>query len=402
MMSKKSKDNDKQKLPAPSSDSLFERVVTILERARTKVVHAVNSEMVIAYWLIGREIVQELQVGDQRAAYGQRVLEELSERLLKRYGKGFSVTNLRYFRLFYQTYADRLPEIRHTVCGELLLADSQRRIHHTACDVLDDLSIAIDKGSHIQGFSPALSWSHYRTLTKVKNKNERLFYEIEAEKEGWSVPVLERQIHSFLFARLLKSRDKDGVLKLATEGQAVENPADTIKDPYILDFIGLPDSKQFHESRLESAIIENLQSFLLELGKGFAFVARQKRLQYEDEFFYVDLVFYNCILKCYLLIDLKIGKFAHQDVGQMDSYVRMFDDLFIAKDDNPTIGLILCSEKNEAIARYSVLNDSKQLFASKYMLYLPTEEELERELKRERRLIEEKRSMNDDSDQDEK
>jgi predicted nuclease of restriction endonuclease-like (RecB) superfamily len=195
-----------------------------------------------------------------------------------------------------------------------------------------------------------LSWSHYRILTKVENKNERLFYEIEAEKEGWSVPVLERQIHSFFFARLLKSRDKNGVLKLATEGQAVKNPADTIKDPYILDFLGLPDSKQLHESELESAIIENLQSFLLELGKGLAFVARQKRLQYEDEFFYVDLVFYNCILKCYLLIDLKIGKLAHQDVGQMDSYVRMFDDLFIAKDDSPTIGLILCSEKNEAIA----------------------------------------------------
>ena len=179
----------------------------------------------------------------------------------------------------------------------------------------------------------------------------------------------------------------------------VKSPVDTIKDPYVLDFLGLPDSKQIHESKLESAIIDNLQSFLLELGKGFAFVARQKRLQYEDEFFFVDLVFYSCILKCYLLIDLKIGKLAHQDVGQMDSYVRMLDDLFIAKDDNPTIGLILCSEKNEAIARYSVLNNSKQLFASKYMLYLPTEEELKRELERERRLIEGKRSMNDDSDQ---
>jgi len=399
MMSKNSKSSDKRQLIASNSDDLFERVVTILERAKTKVVHTVNSEMVLAYWLIGREIVQKLQVGDQRAAYGKRVLEELSERLLKRYGKGFSVTNLRYFRLFYQTYADRLPEIRHTACDELLLPDSQRRIHHKACDVLDDLCLAVEKSLLIQGFSPALSWSHYRTLSKVENKNERLFYEIEAEKEGWSVPVLERQIHSFLFARLLKSRDKNGVLKLATEGQVVKNPTDTIKDPYILDFLGLPDSKQIHESKLESAIIDNLQSFLLELGKGFAFVARQKRLQYEDEFFYVDLVFYNCILKCYLLIDLKIGKLAHQDVGQIDSYVRMFDDLFIARDDNPTIGLILCSEKNEAIARYSVLNDSKQLFASKYMLYLPTEEELQRELERERRLIEENRSMNDGGNQ---
>ena len=261
---------------------------------------------------------------------------------------------------------------------------------HKACGVLDDLSLSVEKGDSIQGFSPALSWSHYRALSKIENKNERLFYEIESEKEGWSVPVLERQIHSFLFARLLKSRDKDGVLKLAAEGQSIGKPVDTIKDPYVLDFLGLPDSKQIRESALESAIINNLQSFLLELGKGFAFVARQKRLQYEDRFFYVDLVFYNCILKCYLLIDLKIGRLEHQDVGQIDSYVRMFDDLFVAADDNPSIGLILCSEKNEAIARYSVLDRSKQLFASKYILYLPTEEELEEILKRDRLLIEEK------------
>ena len=172
----------------------------------------------------------------------------------------------------------------------------------------------------------------------------------------------------------------------------IKTPTDSIKDPYILDFLGLPDSKQFHESKLETAIINNLQSFLLELGKGFAFVARQKRLQYEDNFFYIDLVFYNCILKCYLLIDLKVGKLTHQDVGQMDSYVRLFNDLFIASDDNPTIGLILCSEKNEAIAKYSVLNENKQLFASKYLTYLPSEEELQKELKRERSLIEEKKS----------
>ncbi len=386
MMNKKSKDIDKSKIPVPNSDSLFERVVTILELARSKVVHAVNSEMVLAYWLIGREIVQAIQGGDERAEYGKQVIKELSVKLNNKYGKGFSTTNLWYFRQFYVVYSNREPKIRHKACGE---SNSEEKLHK-ACGVLDDMSLAVEKSDTIQGFSPALSWSHYRALTKVENKNERLFYEIEAEKEGWSVPVLERQIHSFLFARLIKSRDKEGVLKLAAQGQAVKKPVDTIKDPYILDFLGLPDSKQLRESKLESAIIGNLQSFLLELGKGFAFVARQKRLQYEDEFFYVDLVFYNCILKCYLLIDLKIGKLAHQDVGQMNSYVRMFDDLFIVDDDNPTIGLILCSEKNEAIARYSVLNDSKQLFASKYMLYLPTEEELEEELKRERRLIEEK------------
>jgi len=381
---------------AKPEDSLFDRVVTILEQARTNVIRTVNSEMVLAYWYIGREIVQELQKGKNRAEYGKQIIKELSAKLNKKYGKGFSSTNLWYFRQFYVVYSNRRPKIRHKACGELI---SMEKLHKP-CGVLDDLSLAVEKSEALQGFSPLLSWSHYRTLSKVEHKNERLFYEIEAEKEGWSVPVLERQIHSFLFARILKSRDKNGVLKLATEGQSVKNPADIIKEPYILDFLGLPDSKQIHESKLESAIIDNIQSFLLELGKGFAFVARQKRLQYEDEFFYVDLVFYNCILKCYLLIDLKIGKLAHQDVGQIDSYVRMFDDLFITKDDNPTIGLILCSEKNESIARYSVLNNSKQLFASKYMLYLPTEEELERELERERRSIEERQQTEDKGNQD--
>lgn len=387
-MNKKSKDIDKLRNPALNSDGLFDRVVSILEQAKTKVVQTVNSEMIIAYWLIGREIVQAVQGGEERAEYGKQIIKDLSVQLNNKYGKGFSTTNLWYFRQFYVIYSNRKPEILHKPCGEL---DSEGKLHK-ACGVLDNMSLAVEKSDSIQGFSPALSWSHYRALAKVEHKNERLFYEIEAEKEGWSVPVLERQIHSFLFARLLKSRDKNGVLKLATEGQVIEMPVDTIKDPYVLDFLGLPDSKQFHESKIESAIIDNLQSFLLELGKGFAFVARQKRLQYEDTFFYVDLVFYNCILKCYVLIDLKTGQLTHQNVGQMDSYVRMYDDLFIAKDDNPTIGLILCSEKNEAIARYSVLNSSKQLFASKYMLYLPTEEELEHELKRERRLIEEKHS----------
>jgi predicted nuclease of restriction endonuclease-like (RecB) superfamily len=222
----------------------------------------------------------------------------------------------------------------------------------------------------------------------VENRSERLFYEIEAEKEGWDVEHLKRQIHTFLFARLLKSKEKVGVMELTREGQVIKTPIDTIKNPYILDFLGLPDSDVLHESKIEKAIIDNLQSFLLELGKGFAFVGRQKRIQFDDDFFYIDLVFYNCILKCYLLIDLKIGELSHQDVGQMDSYVRMFDDKYITEGDNPTIGLILCAKKNETIARYSVLNDSQQLFASKYMLYLPTEEELVQELDRERKLIE--------------
>ena len=383
----------------PASGDLFDRVVSILEQARSNVVRAVNSHMVIAYWLIGREIVQALQDGDERAEYGKEVVKQLSAQLTGKYGKGFSTTNLWYFRQFYLVFSDRRPEIRHKPCGESGLDNKL----HKPCgafppragggrktiDILNEMGLALEKGDAVQGFSPVLNWSHYRTLTKVENRSERLFYEIEAEMEGWSVPVLERQIHTLLFARLLKSHDKEGVMVLARQGQVIKTPADTMKDPYILDFLGIPDGGKLHESRLEETIIANLQSFLLELGKGFAFVARQKRLQYEDDFFYVDLVFYNCILKCYLLIDLKIGKLTHQDIGQMDSYVRMFDDLFIAADDNPTIGLVLCAKKNEAVAKYSVLKDNKQLFASKYMLYLPTEEELKRELERERRAIEE-------------
>ena len=373
----------------PQNGELFDRVAFILDQARASVVRSVNNQMVIAYWLIGREIVKAAQGGDERAEYGKKVLEELSARLSNKYGKGFSVTNLRYFRLFYQTYVERLPEIRHMVCDESVQLEGISKNHHKACDVLEDMSLAVQISECFQGFSPVLSWSHYRALTKVENRNERLFYELEAEKEGWSVPHLERQINTFLFARLLKSRDKAGVMRLTREGHSPKNPIDTIKEPYILDFLGLPDSDVLHESKLEKAIISNLQSFLLELGKGFAFVGRQKRLQFDDNFFYIDLVFYNCILKCYLLIDLKIGELTHQDVGQMDSYVRIFDDRYITPGDNPTIGLILCSKKNETIAKYSVLNNSKQLFASKYMLYLPTEEELKREIQHQRQLIEE-------------
>jgi len=377
-------------LPA-AVDGLFTRVTAILDHARGSVVRTVNSEMVLAYWHIGREIVDQVQRGESRAEYGRQVLEALSQRLVRYYGKGFSVTNLKYLRLFYQTYADRTPEIRHKPCDESGSIRTAHEKHHKRRDVLNDLSLAIERSGQVRGFSDSLSWSHYRTLTKVENRAERLFYEIEAEREGWSVPHLERQIHTLLFERLLKSRDKSGAMALAREGQVIRKPADVLKDPYILDFLDLPDGALLHESELETAIIGRLQEFLLELGKGFAFVARQKRLAYDDEHFYVDLIFYNTVLKCYLLIDLKIGKLNHQDIGQMDSYVRLFDDRFTTKGDNPTIGLILCAEKNEAVAKYSVLNESKQIFAARYLKYLPSEEELRRELLRERHLIEARR-----------
>ena len=384
--------------PIPSVDSsalidvvrhgdLMDRVVTILDQARTNVLRAVNSNMVIAYWLIGREIVQALQGGEDRADYGRKVLAELSDTLKRRYGRGFSVTNLKYFRLFFQAYANRAPEIRHKACDELSNLDQAA--------VLADLSTALETAEKLKGFSSNLSWSHYRTLSIIEHHAERLFYEIEAERCNWSQPVLERQIHGHLFGRLLKSRDKAGVLKLASAGQTVERPMDVIKHPYVLDFLDLPEASQLHESELETAIIEKLQPFLLELGKGFAFVARQHRVTTESQHFYVDLVFYNYLLKCFLLIDLKMGRLTHQDVGQMDMYVRMFDDLRRGDDDNPTVGLILCAERDEVVARYSVLNESQQLFASKYMLYLPSEEELRAEIERERQEIETVRQVGD-------
>jgi len=384
--------------PVSPLDGLFHRVVTILEQSRARVVRSVNSEMVLAYWHIGREIVQTLQSGDERAEYGRRLVADLSARLTDRFGRGFSTTNLWYFRQFYIVYANRSPEILHLpggesgadgklhkACGESSRSGPARR---KADRVLHDLSLAIEHPDRIEGFSPRLSWSHYRTLMTVETLPERLFYEVEAAKEGWSVPHLERQIHTMLFARLLKSRDKAGVLELAQAGHVIRTPTDAMKDPYVLDFLDLPDGERLHESDLEAAIIGQLQSFLLELGKGFAFVARQKRLAYEDEHFYIDLVFYNCILKCYLLVDLKIGKLSHQDIGQMESYVRLFDDRFTTEGDNPTIGLVLCAQKNDAIARYSVLHESRQIFAARYLKYLPTEEELRHELERERSLLE--------------
>ncbi len=370
-------------------EGLYSRVSAILERARGNAVRSVNNEMVLAYWHIGREIVDQVQEGKGRATYGQQILKDLSARLVLQYGRGFSATNLRYFRQFYQAFADRVPEIHHEASDELTSINESDRIRNDASHAYTDLSLAIEKVNSSRGFSPVLSWTHYRTLTKVENRSERLFYEIEAERENWSVPHLERQIHTMLFSRLLKSQDKAGVLELATRGQVLQSPVDSIRDPYVLDFLNLPDGRLLHESDLEAAIIGQLQDFLLELGKGFAFVARQKRLTFEDTHLYVDLVFYNYILKCFTLVDLKIGKLTHQDVGQMDGYVRLFDDQETTDGDNPTIGLILCAEKNEAVAKYSVLSESRQIFAAKYLQFLPSEEELQRELQRARRMIEE-------------
>ncbi len=339
--------------------------------------------MVLAYWSIGREIVQELQGGEERAAYGKRVFEDLSHRLAVQYGKGFSVTNLKYFRLFYQAYPERLG-IRHPTGDESEITSPA------------GMELALPSKSYLvgsqlpHGFSPQLTWSHYRALMRVDHIEARDFYEREAIEGGWSKAQLERQIHSFYYDRIIANRGKEGLLPAGRERLAGEivQPSHLLKSPMVLEFLGLPDSPDLHESKLEQAIIDNLQNFLLELGKGFCFVAQQKHIRFGDDDFYIDLVFYNYVLKCFLLIDLKMGKLTHADVGQMDGYVRLYEDQFKIPGDNPTIGLLLCSDKGVAVAKYSILNESRQVFASKYLPNLPTEEELRLEIEKERRLIE--------------
>ena len=327
------------------NNNLAINIVRIVREARQTAYRAVNFAMVAAYWNIGKLIVED-ELHWERADYGKTVLKNLSERLTKEFGKGFDERELRKMCQFYRCF-----EIRDTL-------------------------------------RPELSWSHYRRLISVEDEKARNWYMNEAADAVWSTRQLDRQISMLYYDRLLASQNKDVVIQEAKEKLASVAPEDIIKDPYILEFLNLKDYPNLRESDVENGLISNLQEFMLELGKGFCFVARQKRMRYDDEDFYVDLVFYNCILKCYVLIDLKIGKLSHQDVGQMDSYIRMFDDLMKQPDDNPTIGLLLCSEKNEAVARYSVLNDAKQMFASKYKLALPTEEELQTELNKARRMLE--------------
>jgi len=348
------------------NNEFFGRVISILETARTHVARSVNSEMVVAYWLIGREIVEELQRGEGRAGYGQMVMENLSTRLNERFGKGFSIPNLKFFRRFYLVFDDRDPS------GGAHPAE------------LDTQCV-----SYSAGFMPSLGWSHYRALMRVEHPAARTYYEREAASNGWSVRQLERQIHSLFFERLLKSSEKEKMQERLESQRPELKPIDIIKDPYVLEFLDLPESHELSETALENALISSLQSFLLELGNGFAFVARQKRLTLDGDHFYPDLIFYHMRLKCYVVLDLKTEKLTHGDVGQMQLYVNYYDREIRADDDNPTVGLLLCTEKNDAVGRYILGEDNQQIFASKYRFELPTMEELERELTRERLRIEE-------------
>jgi predicted nuclease of restriction endonuclease-like (RecB) superfamily len=352
------------------AEPLYQEIRSVLEAARAGAYRAVNVAIVQAYWQVGRLIVEHEQGGRTRAAYGEAVLDDLSRRLTADFGRGFDVTNLRKMRQFYRMFeirdAARL-ESGKMKRASVRLVSAMEPIRLTACD--------------------ELSWSHYRLLMQVEDPAAREWYMNEAVAQHWSTRQLERQISVLYYERLLASRRKAPVRKEAAAKLATVEPEQFIRDPYVLELLDLKDYPALRESAVEQAIIDNLQAFLLELGKGFSFVARQKRMRFEDEDFYVDLVFYNFLLKCFVLIDLKVGKLTHQDIGQMEAYVRMFDAHARPEGDNPTIGLILCSKKNEAIARYSVLSEARQIFAAKYVKVLPTERELMREIERERRLI---------------
>ena len=335
-------------------DSLCHRVSGHIDQARQRVQRTIDTEMVKAYWLIGQEIVREEQYGKERSEYGKAVLKNLSERLQKQYKKGFGVDTLEQARKFYITYQ------------KVKKSDALSR-----------------KSDLTPNLSPNLSWTHYRALIRVKRPEARQFYEIEAEKNHWSSRELERQIGSLLFDRLAKSKDKEGLMKLVHKGQEISNPEDAIKDPMVLEFLGLPESHQLVESKLEIALINNLQNFLLELGKGFAFVARQKRLTFDSNHFYADLVFYHVILKCYVIVDLKTHPLTHADLGQMLLYVNFFDKEIKMENDNPTLGLVLCTQKSDAMVKYMLDEKANKIFASTYQFHLPSEKELETELKRE-------------------
>ena len=330
----------------------------IVEQSRREAYAAVNQAMVSAYWQIGRRIVEEEQHGQQRAGYGKQLLKQLSEVLTAEYGKGFSVQNLYYFRQFYLSF----PEIFHTACG-----------------------ISSEKFSKPWRI---LTWSHYRRLLSVSNEAARNWYLREASEQMWSYATLNRNIATQYYERLLLSQQKEPVvaeMKALTQDFDAEK-LEFVKNPLVAEFLGMSPTKSFVESELEGAILDNLEQFLLELGKGFSFVERQKLIRTEKKDYFIDLVFYNFKLKCFVLLDLKVGTVTHQDVGQMKMYVSMYDELIREEGDNPTLGIVLCSDTDEDIARY-MLNDKDNIYMSKYLLCLPSKQELRQEIERQKALF---------------
>jgi predicted nuclease of restriction endonuclease-like (RecB) superfamily len=349
-------------------NQLYHKVSSHIEQARSTIRRSIDVEMIKAYWLIGQEIIEEEQHGQDRADYGKAILKGLSVKLQEKYHRGFSVDILEKARRFFILYPH-------------------------GWNILN--SATTSRKSTVASLAPNLSWSHYVELIRVSREDARKFYALEASKNNWNVRELRRQISSFLYDQVIKSKDKEAILKLACEGQEINTPEDALKEPLVLEFIGAPEPNKLSESQLEAALISNLQQFLLELGKGFAFIGRQKRLTFDNDHYYADLVFYHVILKCYVIIDLKTHKLTHADLGQMQLYVNYFDLEIKTESDNPTIGLVLCTEKSDAMVKYLLGEKTKQIFASTYQFHLPTEAELEAELKREMQLIKQQLEENE-------
>jgi predicted nuclease of restriction endonuclease-like (RecB) superfamily len=320
------------------SNFLFENIKNLIKESQNKIITAINNTMTLTYFEIGRMIVEEEQKGVHRADYGKQIIKTLSLKLTKDFGQGFSMRNIEQMRQFYIVYS-----IPQTVSAEF-----------------------------------KLSWSHYLTLMRINDVNERSFYEIESLKNNWSLRELKRQLNSALFTRLSISKDKQQLLELSTKGQVIEKSIDVIKDPYVLEFLGLEEKSSYSESELEQKLIDRLENFLLELGTGFTFVARQKRITFEEKHFRVDLVFYNRLLKCFVLIDLKIGELKHQDIGQMQMYVNYYDREIKLEEESKTIGIILCQDKSESVVKYTLPENNEQIFASKYLTVLPSQEMLKK------------------------
>ena len=343
-----------------SNDHLVEQIAALIENAKQHVVTVVNSTMIVTYYEIGRMIVEHEQKGALRAEYGKSVLKELSKNLTNRFGRGFSVDNLENMRRFYITYSNEV--ISETPSRESIVQKSE-----TASRIFEPPS------TNLQTLSAqfTLSWSHYLFLMRITNDKERKFYENEATNERWSLRELKRQFNAALYERLALSRDKKAIAEISKQGMTVERPEDIVKDPYILEFLGMPEESRYSESDLEQRIIDELQHFLLELGKGYTFVGRQERLTFDEQHFYVDLVFFNRLLQCFVLIDLKIGSITHQDLGQMQMYVNYYDRKVKLATENPTVGILLCKEKNNAVVEMTLPQDNTQIFTSKYELVLP-------------------------------
>ena len=331
------------------SNNYINEIKTILKNARQKAYTAVNSAMVEAYWEIGRRIVEEEQNGKERAEYGKEILQNLSKELTEEFGKGYSYRTLREIRQFYLMFSD------------------------------------FEKWRTV---SAKLTWSHFQKVLRVSDEEARIFYLTEAAENMWSVRTLDRNISTLYYNRIVASIDKKTVEDEMKEKIKSLQTEEFIKNPVVLEFLDLPANMSYTESQLEKALTDDIQKFMMELGKGFAFVERQQHIRTENSDFYIDLVFYNYILKCFVIVELKTGKLTHQDIGQLDMYVRMYDDLKKQENDNPTIGLLLCTDTDSTVIRYSILNDNKNLFASKYVNYLPSEEELINEIERQKILFE--------------